>query len=330
MKWFLLFAAIHASLQALIANEASVQWRYEPLKILHQVGKGTMTKAGIYRFPVPMYYTHPQLLLNSIAGITTLAEFTNVEDKDALPNVNLANLYGIKVSYDMAEDVREIDLTNVVRPKGEEFSVNEVIRMTFECIRLNGSLRYITIKTNEKTKKWKAAEPMFRAGLLREPLFRPKVVALETNDSDLVYHWAYLAGNLADEQMEPTRFPTYGGAPHRFGGANTSYRGIGSSLELFIYPEDENGILAEVNQHVGYEFLLKNGVLTISAPTAADRKGPKFHRYPNSLDRMNAAVECLRRSAQVNGDEFTLKIVDPSLTLEERSAIESQWPDLRP
>ncbi len=80
MKWLPLFAAFHACLLPLLANEQSVQWRYEPLKILHQVGKGKMTKARIYRFPVPMRDPGGIRLLPSIASSPPKLIFGETDD----------------------------------------------------------------------------------------------------------------------------------------------------------------------------------------------------------------------------------------------------------
>ena len=75
-----------------------------------------MTEVGFYRFPVFMYHTHPSLTINSISKENKLTEFTVIKNKSDLADVNLANLYGIKVSYDLGDDFTVVDLTKVKKP----------------------------------------------------------------------------------------------------------------------------------------------------------------------------------------------------------------------
>jgi hypothetical protein len=102
-----------------------------------------MTEAALYRFPVFMYYSHMTGTLNNITVPNKLESLTAVKDKESLTDVNLASLYGISVFYDINEDVTRIDLTKAKKPTKESISLDDVIAMTLECVRLTGA--------NEKT-----------------------------------------------------------------------------------------------------------------------------------------------------------------------------------
>jgi hypothetical protein len=323
MKPFLL-CLILLSTQFSYSNESSTQWYIQPLKIKHQVGKGQMTEAALYRFPVFMYNTHMTGTMNNITVANNLENLTVIKDGEVLTDVNLASLYGVEVFYDIVEDVTRIDLTKAKKPVGESISLDDVIAMTLECVRLTGVHKNTLILTNEKTKKWQAIEKALQKRTLKEPLYTVKTVPLKVSDGDRLYHWAYWPDSIVDEQSEPTRFPTHGGKQDSRDGSYTSYKGIGLSYPLSLYfPNTEETRDEELNPLAGYTFQKQNGSIVIQAPILPLQEGGK----KDALVLMRKAVECLILSAQSNGEKdlYRLKINDPRLSKDQCARLIKLW-----
>lgn len=309
MKLYLLFLTLLLP-QSVFSNESSVQWFLQPLKIKHQVGKEVMTELAIYRFPLFMYYTHPNLTNNYISIENKLEEFTSVKDDVQLKNVNVADLYGIVIDYDLGDDALVIDLSKVAKPEGENRSIDEVVAITLECVRLSGGSSRTTLLTNEVTKKWKSYEEGFCDHSLRKPIFQVKTVPLKVAKSELLYHWSFNAESISDEKEEYAQFPTYGGASQDFQGCDTPYQGNGFSRKMVVSSNGEDKFERETNELVGYTFLRKNGVISIKASlnSKEQRKSP--------LILMKDAIKCLTLSAKANGErrqDYEIKLIDPRL-----------------
>jgi hypothetical protein len=317
---FLILLSAHFS----YANESSIQWYIQPLKIKHQVGKDQMTEAALYRFPVFMYYTHMTGPMNNITVANRLEQLTAVKNKEALKDVNLASLYKIHVFYDIGEDVTRIDLTKAEKPAGESIPLDDVIAMTLECVRLTGTNKATFILTSESTKKWQALEKGLQNNTIEEPLYTVKTVPLKVAESDLLYHWAYWPGSIKEEQSEPTRFPAHGGKQDGKDGSHTSYQGIGLSYLLSMHdPNAEETLEAELNDLAGYTFEKQNGFITIQAPALA----PQTKEENDAFELMKQAVQCLNLSSQANEekDSYRLKIVDPRLTQDQCAELIRLW-----
>eukprot|EP00112_Aurelia_sp_Birch-Aquarium-sp1_P003436 Seg13836.3 transcript_id=Seg13836.3/GoldUCD/mRNA.D3Y31 product="hypothetical protein" protein_id=Seg13836.3/GoldUCD/D3Y31 len=310
------------------ANESSVQWYVQPLKIKHQVGKNQMTEVALYRFPVFMRHTHPRIMLNDIAVPTILKEYTADELNAELPNVNIANLYGIIISYDIVDDISLIDLTKVKKPKGETIPVDEVIAMVMECERLIDGYGKLTILTNEQTQKWKKFE---RDGEYKDrkdekPFFTPKVVELKVGKDERLYHWSYFTsdawgdvpGDYEVESFPPLRFPTFIRLKNPEAGTDSRFQALGNSYPLSVHPtwQDEPSPV-ELNHHAGYAFIKKGNVITITAATLAKENNAEKKQ---AFAKMKSAIKSLTLSAKSDGLErkdYELKLIDQRLTDEQ-------------
>lgn len=307
MKYCLFFLTLLFS-QIGYANESSVQWFRQPLKIKHQVGKETMSELAIYHFPEFMYYTHPAIMYNSITSENKLEEFTSVKDKSKLKNVNVAGLYGIYIKYDLADDDLLIDLSKVKKPKGEDLSIDEVVAITLECVRLSGGSSRTTILTNEATRKWKSYEKGFSDRSLEEPIYKVKTVPLKIAEGELLYHWSFSDESIHDEVEVYAQYPTYGGASKD---DETSYQGNGFSRKLTVSDDGENEVERETNGLIGYTFLQKDGVISIKASVKSKQQ------RESPLVLMKYAIKCLTLSAKANGQlrqDYKIKIIDPRLS----------------
>ena len=312
----LLLCLILLSAQFSYSNESSTQWFIQPLKIKHQVGKDQMTEAALYRFPVFMYYTHMTGTVNNITAANKLEKLTLVKDVGVLKDVNLASLYGIDVFYEIKEDITRIDLTKAKKPDGEPFSLDDVIAMTLECVRLTGVHKNTIILTDDRTEKWKSIEKGLQDGTIEEPIYTIKTVPLNVSDGDLLYHWAYWPGSITEEQSEPTRFPTHGGKQESADGSHTSYQGIGLSFPLsMLFPNTDETRDLELNSLAGYKFEKQNGFIVIQAPALPQQKEEKKDAYA----LMKQAVECLILSTKANDEKdlYRIKISDPRLSKEQ-------------
>lgn len=316
--------------QVMVANESSVQWGVQPLKIKHQAGKDVMTEAGLYHFPHFMQFTHPGEMLNEITKPNNLSHLTkdnlkgNPKEKAGLPNVNLANLYGVKINYDIVDDVTDIDLTDVKKPEGETFTTDEVIAMSLECVRLTGMSGKLTILVNEKTKKWKDLEKGLQEWTIKEPIYTPKQVELKVGANERLYHWSYIysdewkdiPGDYAVEDFPTMRFPTF--IRQKEGQEKMLYNGIGMSLKLrvkFNWEKEEK--MVELNTNQGYEFIQQGKLITIRVPAMVVEKEAENADKNTSYSQMKAAIVSLAFSAEANGvkrTDYELKIIDSKLT----------------
>jgi hypothetical protein len=306
MKPYLCFLSLLLS-QIIFANESSVQWFIQPLKIKHQVGKETMTELAIYHFPKFMYHTHPAIMHNYISRENKLDEFTLIEDKSKLSNVNVADLYGIEIVYDLAADDLLIDLSKVKKPEAENLSIDEVVEITLECVRLTGSSSRTTILTNEATTKWKSYEKGLRERSLKKPIYKMRELPLKVEKGELLYHWSFSDESISDEVEIYAQYPTYGGVSE---GYDTCYQGNGFSRMLIVSDDGENEFFTETNGLAGYTFLKKGGVVSIQA----DVKSKQSQKSPLLL--MQDAIRCLALSAKANGEsreDYEIKLIDPRL-----------------
>lgn len=320
----LLLCLILLSTHFSYANESSIQWYIQPLKIKHQVGKNQMTEAAFYRFPVFMYFTHMTGPMNNITAANRLEQLTAVKDKEILKDVNLASLYKINVFYDLAKDETRIDLTKAEKPAGESIPLDDVIAMTLECVRLTWANKATFILTSESTKKWQAIEKGLQENTIEEPLYTVKTVPLKVNEGDLLYHWAYWPGSIVEEQSEPTRFPAHGGKQDNKDGSHTSYQGIGLSYLLSTYfPNEKETRDVELNDLAGYTFEKQNGFIVIQSPALA----PKKEEEINPFELMKQAIECLILSAKANEEKdlYRIKIVDSRLTEDQKAELTRLW-----